>query len=393
MKNKLSIIIIDDDEFFLNCITKDLNTSGFNVFYAITGEEGLKKIFSNKIDLIILDISLPERRDYGFEVCNKLKENPKTSDIPIIFLTGSKDIEVIKQGFKSGCVDYIIKPYQKEELIARISTHLSLKQKTEDLRSIVNQLEEKVSGFRFFDFAIKKELEKLINEYKDHAPNLLFFTHGFGGNANRWDKMISIIKEDRELSIEYEIKKFNYPTTKFIYFGLFKRLPAIENIADALKTEIQLIIDKKKYKKILIVAHSMGGLVARKYLVEQFENILKSDIELNLILYATPNKGSDLANIYKTISIGNIVVSQMCKKSKFLENLNDDWDKYKIINKIDIMYVHAGQDKIVKSDSPDKIFAGKMIKTDINKDHFTIGVPKDKEDTSFELLKNFALKK
>jgi len=85
----------------------------------------LKLLKKNKFDLILLDIMMPEMD--GFEVCNRIKADEELKNVPIIFLTAKSSSEDIVKGFKSGGVDYITKPFKKEELIVRVQNHVELK--------------------------------------------------------------------------------------------------------------------------------------------------------------------------------------------------------------------------------------------------------------------------
>lgn len=96
------------------------------VSVAMDGESAIEDIEDSLPDLILLDIMMPDMD--GFEVCETLKASPETQDIPIIFLTARTDAEGVAQGFALGAVDYVTKPFRKEELLARVKTHLQLKQ-------------------------------------------------------------------------------------------------------------------------------------------------------------------------------------------------------------------------------------------------------------------------
>ena len=93
-------------------------------------------------DLILLDIAMPVMD--GYEVCARLKADPATRDIPVIYLTARTEPEDILKGFESGAVDYILKPFNATELIARVKTHLELRAKTEALKTMNQRLEEEV---------------------------------------------------------------------------------------------------------------------------------------------------------------------------------------------------------------------------------------------------------
>ncbi len=136
---KSKILVIDDNNLNLRMIELILQNYDYEVISALNGLEGIKSTQENKPDLILLDIMMPEMD--GFEVCERLKANPETKDIPVIFLTSKTDSEGIVKGFELGAADYVTRPFNRPELMARIKTHLSLKES----RDKVIELERKNS--------------------------------------------------------------------------------------------------------------------------------------------------------------------------------------------------------------------------------------------------------
>lgn len=107
IKKKKKILIIEDDKFLLRLYSDKLRRADFEVFEALTGEEGLNKISTENPDLIILDLILP--RKSGFEILSELKIDSKTKDIPIIILTNLEQKSDIKRGLEMGAKAYLIK--------------------------------------------------------------------------------------------------------------------------------------------------------------------------------------------------------------------------------------------------------------------------------------------
>jgi len=139
---KPEVLIVDDIPSNLNFLSEVLYLEGIGVMLATSGADALEIACYKHPDLILLDIAMPVMD--GYEVCAKLKEDPATRDIPVIYLTARTEPEDILKGFESGAVDYILKPFNATELIARVKTHLELKAKTEALKSINLHLEEEV---------------------------------------------------------------------------------------------------------------------------------------------------------------------------------------------------------------------------------------------------------
>ena len=142
MEVKKSLVLVVDDipsnVEFITDILSSLNDTEIHGIY--DGPSALDFIANHKPDLILLDVSMPTMD--GFEVCRQLKTNPKYSDIPIIFLTARIQKEDIIKGFELGAVDYIAKPFNLNEMLSRVKTHLELRSKTKELLEVNNHLEE-----------------------------------------------------------------------------------------------------------------------------------------------------------------------------------------------------------------------------------------------------------
>lgn len=118
------ILIVDDSEVNLELLRIVLFKNSYEVITSSSGQGGYETACKELPDLILLDISMPDVD--GFEVCKMLKENPETANIPVVFLTASDDKGSILKGFKYGAVDYLTKPFNKLELLSRVSVHLKL---------------------------------------------------------------------------------------------------------------------------------------------------------------------------------------------------------------------------------------------------------------------------
>ncbi|SKB14978.1 putative signal transduction response regulator containing a CheY-like receiver domain and a GGDEF domain [Planktothrix sp. PCC 11201] len=134
------ILIVDDITNNLKLVGKILDDVGYNTTFATSGFQALNRLKDNKIDLILLDLMMPEMD--GLEVCQFIKNDPKLQEIPIIFLTASYEEEKLIRAFELGAVDYITKPFIKNELLARVKTHLTLKQTTDNLKIALLKLQQ-----------------------------------------------------------------------------------------------------------------------------------------------------------------------------------------------------------------------------------------------------------
>jgi DNA-binding response OmpR family regulator len=134
------ILVIDDNPTNLGLITRHLEERSFEVMIARDGEDGIAKASHGLPDLILLDVMMPGID--GFETCSKLKSDPKTEDIPVLFMTAMDNIEDKLKGFEAGGVDYIVKPINEHETIARIDIHLKLRKLQKDLEDKNRRLQQ-----------------------------------------------------------------------------------------------------------------------------------------------------------------------------------------------------------------------------------------------------------
>ena len=119
------ILVVDDNPANIKVLFDLLKESCFRVFVAKSGESALEKIEEAPPDLILLDVLMPGMD--GYETCHRLKENPKTKDIPVIFMTALAEVADKVKGLKLGAIDYITKPIEHDEALARINVHLELR--------------------------------------------------------------------------------------------------------------------------------------------------------------------------------------------------------------------------------------------------------------------------
>jgi len=120
------ILVVDDNIVNQKVLSKVLESNGYNVDSASDGFEALTSIFNKKPDLILLDVQMPKMD--GFEVCRRLKADPASEEIPVIFITASDTVESKVEGFNVGAVDYIARPLQMPEVLARVSNQLTIQQ-------------------------------------------------------------------------------------------------------------------------------------------------------------------------------------------------------------------------------------------------------------------------
>lgn len=154
------ILIVDDTPANLGVIVDYLEQYGFGIMIARSGESALQKARYAPPDLILLDVLMPDMD--GFEVCQRLKADELTRDIPVIFMTSLTSVEDKVKGFEAGAIDYVTKPLYQEEVLARITTHLRLRDLTLSLQEKNRQLElsSRTERERLFE-AVNHQREQL----------------------------------------------------------------------------------------------------------------------------------------------------------------------------------------------------------------------------------------
>lgn len=128
-KSAKTILVVDDIESNIHTVLAILED--FDVIPVTSGTEALKVLQEEKVDLILLDIMMPEMN--GFETCQRIKENPATAEIPIIFLTAKSDEDSIEHAYQAGGFDYITKPFLPRELTTRVKFHLRFQELFQEL--------------------------------------------------------------------------------------------------------------------------------------------------------------------------------------------------------------------------------------------------------------------
>lgn len=135
MEGKGRILAVDDTPASLKLLSDILREEGYSVRAAVNGELAVAAAISDPPELVLLDVRMPGMD--GFEVCRRLKANRRTYEVPVIFVSAVSETEDKVRGFELGAVDFVTKPYQREELLARVHTHL-------EVRRLRNHLEELV---------------------------------------------------------------------------------------------------------------------------------------------------------------------------------------------------------------------------------------------------------
>lgn len=179
-EDRNQILVIDDDPLILQIVSNHLSSSDISVIRANNGPEALEKINQNDLpDLVLLDIMMPGMS--GFEVCQRFRQQFSSSELPIIMLTARSGMNDLVQGFKLGINDYLIKPFIKDELLARVRSQLKLKHAYSTLRE---------------NLSLRKELE----QRKQTEQELRLMQQRLSSLLNAVEDPLLAVNESREIS-------------------------------------------------------------------------------------------------------------------------------------------------------------------------------------------------
>jgi formate hydrogenlyase transcriptional activator len=206
-----SILIVDDDPKNISVMLRSLESKGFTVLVATDGVSAVEQAEIAHPDLILLDIMMPGIN--GFETCRKLKESQKTEDIPVIFMTARIEPEDKIQGFEAGAVDYVTKPLNHDEVLARVNAHITIRNLQKDLieknrhlieseEQINSILESALDSIIITDgnnnvIKLNKAAEKM---FQDSADSLIgrpvkdFFSSDYHGLLNQCVKKLENVR-------------------------------------------------------------------------------------------------------------------------------------------------------------------------------------------------------
>lgn len=167
------VLIVDDQPINLKVLLACLKDQEFKVRIAENGERALRALSDEKPDIVLLDVMMPGMD--GFETCRRIKANKATADIPVIFMTALDSVEDKVTGFDVGGVDYITKPFQQVEVIARVSAHIRLRKQKLELEQALADIKQLSGILPICSFCKKirddtgywQQVERFIADHSD----------------------------------------------------------------------------------------------------------------------------------------------------------------------------------------------------------------------------------
>jgi len=246
-----SVLIIDDSEAVREKIIKTLESRDlFSRFYqAEDGLEGFKKLLASPVDIILCDLEMP-RMD-GFKFLGMLKGRPEVSDTPVIILTGNDDRELKIKGLEQGACDFITKPFDPEELVARMRVHLKIKHLQDDLKRSNELLLElsntdHLTGLfnrRFLMEALDKEVQRARRKDGQVALLMLDIDHFKRVNDTHGHLQGDVVLQKVALHIQKELRSYDtaarYGGEEFVAVLPDTSLKEAFNVADRIRLSVQ----------------------------------------------------------------------------------------------------------------------------------------------------------
>jgi len=154
------ILLVDDNPQNLQVLGKLLLKEKYEIEFAVNGEATLEWLKNKHFDLILLDLNMPGMN--GFEVCKRIRSDKTMDEVPIIFLSAESERNSILRGFEVGAQDYVTKPFDSRELLARVKTQLDLKSKTKKLEKVNEWLGKKIENW--LKASVGKPYVKEVND-------------------------------------------------------------------------------------------------------------------------------------------------------------------------------------------------------------------------------------
>jgi len=259
-KSQSLILVVDDNQENLKVVSNLLKGKGYQIALSMNAENAYNVLQTNQVDLILLDVMMPG--EDGYSLCRRIKQEAHLAEIPVIFLTALTDTNDLLEGFKAGGVDYITKPFRREELLARVKSHVELSQAK---RNILEQA----------------ELIQQINRTRDRMYSVI--SHDIKSPFANISMMISMIA-DGYLEVDSDdfreiIENLNY-STKETY-------TLLENLLQWTRTQTGNLETHPETVSVLDLVENSLGFVSMN--AEHKEISIEVDVAERIKLHVDPN--------------------------------------------------------------------------------------------------------
>jgi len=269
------ILVVDDEHEIVDILAYNLRRKGYEVLRAYSGNMALQEARSGFPDLILLDYMLPELS--GPEIADALKRNPETTDIPIMFLTARSDTESIVAGLATGAVDYVTKPFNIIELLARVKTQLELKATLDKLRRTEAEL-------RKSELARDKLFTIFVHDIRSPFNSLHGFIERLGSRYEQLTeterrRTVEII---RQVSGHVQLLLSNLLQWNCLQNGLFQWRPEPVHLKASVQRVAELLLarmDKKDLDLQVSIGNEVSVYADRNMLEAILRNLLQNAIK------------------------------------------------------------------------------------------------------------------
>jgi DNA-binding response OmpR family regulator len=298
------ILIVDDNQTNLDVLFELLRNYGYKVLVALDGESAIEQIEYIHPDLILLDIMMPGID--GFETCRRLKDEPETRKIPIIFMSALSDTIDKVKGFQTGAVDYITKPFQHEEVLSRIETHLTI-------RSLQKKLEEKNAELAHLNQNLERLVEQKTKQLIDQEKTAIVgrLTQGMVHNLK---SPLQVIQTSVDL-IDTKAAKINEESLRNYTKYILQAVTKINQIMDT------LMMKSRKEQKQDLQLVNINDLVQREVQLLEgnlyFKNKIKKKYLFDEKIECLPLMYSYISQVFYNL-INNAMDSMWDKKNREL---------------------------------------------------------------------------
>jgi PleD family two-component response regulator len=197
-----TILVVDDTPANLRLLSQMLAEQGYKVRVATSGVRALASVEASPPDLILLDIRMPEMD--GYAVCERLKAQAGTREIPVVFISSLGETEGKVRAFAVGGVDYVPKPFQVEEVVARVHTHLEVRRLQHELQEANRRLEERLAELRSRNEALQEALST-IKTLKGLIPLCAWCGRKIRDEEGNWVQMEDYITTHSEAEFSHGI--------------------------------------------------------------------------------------------------------------------------------------------------------------------------------------------
>ncbi|WP_084538455.1 GGDEF domain-containing response regulator [Borrelia persica] len=272
------LLLVDDTPTNLDLLV-DILQHDYDIRVALSGFDALKQVEADKPDLILLDVLLPDLN--GYEVCSRLKNDPETRDIAVIFISSRDSIDAQLEGFNVGGVDYILKPFNAKIINARIKTHLELKRLRDYFKNLarIDGLTQ-IPNRRFFTDQFAKSWMQALEQKNNVIVGMLDIDYFKKYNDNyghtNGDECLKLIaKSLNKIAIKYKIDVARYGGEEFILFSVNKSLKEMIDIVSILIEDIRNLAIVHDYSSVSNFVTVSIGLAEQIPQDSNFTSIIK----------------------------------------------------------------------------------------------------------------------